>query len=80
MKTEEFIVNLNSIEKAKSFCNLSSKTDCVVELKSERWVVNGASILGIFSLDLSKDIKVSVSGSEKSVTNFVELLKDNKFL
>lgn len=80
MKSDNFVVNLNSIEKAKLFCNLCIKTDCVVELKSERWIVNGASILGIFSLDLSKDIQVSVTGEESSVSDFVETLKENKFL
>lgn len=80
MKSASFIVNLNSIEKAKLFSNLCIKTDCVVELKSDRWVVNGASILGIFSLDLSKNILVLVTGEESSVNDFAEMLKENNFL
>ena len=72
MKSASFITNLNSIEKAKSFSTLCSNTDCVVELKSDRWVGNGASILGIFSLDLSKNVLVLVTGEESAVDDFAE--------
>ena len=46
------------VSKVKNFVEVAqSKTDEVI-LKSDRWVVDGKSILGIFSLDLSKPIEL----------------------
>lgn len=51
-------IDLSLVSKVKNFVNVAqSKTDEVI-LKSGRWVVDGKSILGIFSLDLSKPIEL----------------------
>ncbi len=58
MKT--FNLLLNSINDVKDFVNIVSKYDFDADLTSGRYVVDAKSIMGIFSLDLSKPIKVTV--------------------
>ena len=58
MKT--FNLLLSSINDVKDFVNIVSKYDFDVDLTSGRYGVDAKSILGIFSLDLSKPIKVEV--------------------
>lgn len=62
MKT--FNIMLDSINKVKTFVNIVSKCDYDVDLTSGRYVVDAKSIMGIFSLDLSKPIKIDVHGDE----------------
>lgn len=56
MKT--FNVLLSSINEVKAFVNAVTKYDFEIDLSSGRYVVDAKSIMGIFSLDLSKPIKV----------------------
>ena len=58
MKT--FNLMLSSINDVKEFVNIVSKYDFDVDLTSGRYVVDAKSIMGIFSLNLSKPIKVEV--------------------
>ena len=57
-------VDLNSIHKINDFVNIVSKYDDNIDLVSGRYVVNAKSILGVFSLDLSKPLKVEFYGSK----------------
>ena len=54
MKTVQ--ISLNSIDKVKSFVNEITKYDNDFDLVSGRYVIDAKSIMGIFSLDLSKPI------------------------
>ena len=58
MKT--FNIQLNSILDVKEFVNIVNKCPYDIDLTSSRYVVDAKSIMGIFSLDLSKPIKVDV--------------------
>lgn len=53
-------INLKSIDDVKVFVNAVNKTDFDVDLSSGRYVVDAKSIMGIFSLDLSKPIKMEI--------------------
>ncbi len=55
---EKIIINLNSVDKVKAFVNTVINYDGDVDLISGRYVVDGKSIMGIFSLDLSKPLEV----------------------
>lgn len=61
-----FKVDLKSIQSVKDFVNATNNFTGDVTLKSERYVVDGKSIMGIFSLDLSKPITVEVTPEEKT--------------
>ena len=62
MKTVQ--ISLNSIEKVKSFVNDISKYDNDFDLVSGRYVIDAKSIMGIFSLDLSKPIVLNVHADD----------------
>lgn len=49
---------LSSINDVKNIVNIVNKYDFDIDLISDRYVVDAKSIMGIFSLDLSKAITV----------------------
>ena len=57
-------ISLNSIDKVKSFVNDISKFNYDFDLISGRYVIDAKSIMGIFSLDLSKPIDLSIHAEE----------------
>ncbi len=59
-----FNIVLSSINDVKNFVNIVNKYDFDVDLTSGRYVVDAKSIMGIFSLDLSKPIKVEVHATD----------------
>lgn len=58
MKTVQ--ISLNSIDKVKSFVNEITKYENDFDLVSGRYVIDAKSIMGIFSLDLSKPIDLNI--------------------
>ncbi len=67
-------ISLNSIDKVKSFVNDVAKFDCDFDLISGRYVIDAKSIMGIFSLDLSKDIDLSIH-SEDNINEVLKMLE-----
>ncbi len=55
---KKFTVLLSSINDVKAFVNVVTKYDFEIDLTSGRYVVDAKSIMGIFSLDLTKPIEV----------------------
>ena len=72
MKTVQ--ISLNSIDKVKSFVNEITKYDYDFDLVSGRYVIDAKSIMGIFSLDLSKPIDL-IHAENQDADNIIELLK-----
>lgn len=70
-------ISLNSIEKVKEFVNLISTFDGDFDLVSDRYVVDAKSIMGIFSLDISNNLKLNVHDdnsfekTKKALENFI---------
>ena len=62
MKT--VMISLNSLDKVKSFVNDISRFDYDFDLVSGRYVIDAKSIMGIFSLDLSKPIELNIHAEE----------------
>lgn len=73
MKTLQ--ISLNSIDKVKSFVNDVTKFDCDFDLVSGRYVIDAKSIMGIFSLDLSKPITLNVHAEEEA-DEIMEILEN----
>ena len=65
---------LNSIEKVKSFVNDITRFDADFDLVSGRYVIDAKSIMGIFSLDLSKPIDLNIH-AEDGLNEVLEALK-----
>ena len=72
MKTVK--VSLNSIDAVKSFVNVVTKYDSDFDLVSGRYVIDAKSIMGIFSLDLSKPIDPNIH-AESNADGILEELK-----
>lgn len=72
MKTIQ--ISLNSIDKVKSFVNEITKFDYDFDLVSGRYVIDAKSIMGIFSLDLSKPIDLNIH-AESNADEVLEVLK-----
>ncbi len=64
MKMKTVQISLNSIDKVKSFVSEISKFDNDFDLVSGRYVIDAKSIMGIFSLDLSKPINLNIHADE----------------
>lgn len=67
-------IMLNSIDKVKAFVNTLTKFDCDFDLISGRYVIDAKSIMGIFSLDLSKPIELNIHATER-IDEILEALK-----
>ena len=66
-------ISLNSIDKVKAFVNEITKFDNDFDLVSGRYVIDAKSIMGIFSLDLSKPIELNIH-SETNVDEILNIL------
>ena len=58
-------VCLDSIDKVKGFDNDISRFNTDFDLISGRYVIDAKSIMGIFSLDLSKPIELTIHESDE---------------
>ena len=67
-------ISLNSIDKVKSFVNDLSQFNVDFDLVSGRYVIDAKSIMGIFSLDLSKPIDLNIH-ADNDVDHIIEVLK-----
>ena len=73
MKTVK--ISLNSIDKVKSFVNDITKFEYDFDLVSGRYVIDAKSIMGIFSLDLSKPIDLNIH-TEDGAEEVLKVLKN----
>ena len=73
MKTIQ--ISLNSIGKVKSFVNAITQFDYDFDLISGRYVIDAKSIMGIFSLDLSKPIDLCIHADESNIAPILDALK-----
>jgi hypothetical protein len=68
-------ISLNSIDKVKSFVNeLVHYSDVDFDLVSGRYVIDAKSIMGIFSLDLSKPIDLNIHADEGEMEDILSHL------
>ena len=63
---KKVMISLNSIDKVKSFVNDISRFDYDFDLVSGRYGIDAKSIMGIFSLDLSKPIELNIHAEENA--------------
>ena len=72
MKTVQ--ISLNSIDKVKSFVKEITKFDHYFDLVSGRYVIDAKSIMGIFSLDLSKPIDLNIHADGAALDNVMQII------
>jgi len=62
MKTQ---IRLNTIDKVKDFINAVRVINGDIDVSSRKYVVDGKSIMGILSLDLSNPLDVSIQNIDE---------------
>ena len=73
---KEIMIRLSTIQDVNQFVKIVAGADQDIDLSSGRYVVDGKSIMGIFSLDLMNPIKMSIHGDNveeilEQVKNFI---------
>ena len=63
MKTVTVLID--TVDKVKEFVNIITKFEADFDLVSGRYVIDAKSIMGIFSLDLSKRLELIIHSEEK---------------
>ena len=74
MRDKKVLINTASL--VKDFVNSATKVEGPVKLVSEDgYSVNGKSIMGIFSLNLTKPLYVQTESQNKDFMNFLKKLE-----
>ena len=71
----ETTISLQAINDVKDFVNTVMLFNYDIDLVSGRYAVDAKSIMGIFSLDLSKPIDLNIHAENQDADNIIELLK-----
>ena len=69
------IIKLNSIDEVKEFCTLTNSCKFEVDVLSGRYAVDAKSIMGIFSLDLTKEVEIVVHANDDESEDFFDGIK-----
>lgn len=72
----EVKVSLDSIEKVKQFVSITNEFDTDFDLVSGRYVIDAKSILGIFSMDLSRPLVLQIHEHQEAAGEILESLKE----
>ena len=72
---KKYKIILDSINDVKHFVNAATEQLFDIDIVSGRYVVDAKSIMGIFSIDLTKPIEIEVHGSEDEAAEFYEKIK-----
>lgn len=56
-----FNILLDTVDKVKDFSGLINKFDGEFDLISDKYIIDAKSLMGIFSLDLKKPLKLEVT-------------------
>ena len=79
MEKNTCVIRLNSIEKVKDFVNRVSTFNCDVDIIYGRYVIDGTSIMGIFSLDLTNPVTAMIhTDNYDELKRFFEMMEDFK--
>ena len=73
MKTVK--VSIDSIEKVKEFVTIVNEYPYDFDLVTGRYVINAKSIMGIYSLDISKPLDLNIRDAGAQINEILESLK-----
>ena len=72
---KEFNVLLSSINDVKVFVNTACAQVFDIDIASGRYIIDAKSIMGLFSIDLTKPVKVVVQGTDEEAAAFYAAVK-----
>lgn len=73
---KEVKVRLGTIERVKDFVNAVTRLDCDVDIVSGRYVIDAKSIMGIFSIDLSRAVNLRIHADGESAEKALQVIGD----
>lgn len=62
---------IDSIVKVKEFNNLAVKFPCEIDIVSGRYIIDGRSLMGLFSLDLGKPVEMKFDKKYEDLANLL---------
>ena len=65
---KSYILDLNSIERVKGFVTAIEGYEGYFDIVSGRYVVDAKSIMGIFSMDLSKNVEFRIHETNDKIS------------
>ncbi len=76
----EFLVQLNTIDRVKRFVKICDNYEEDIDLSSGRYIIDAKSIMGIFSFDLTKPLSVHIHSNKIDVVRrFNEEMSEYKY-
>ena len=73
MKTAN--IRINTIEDVKNFVTTVTKCNYEVDIVSGRYAIDAKSIMGIFSLDLSKPINLNIHAEGSTLDSIMAIVQ-----
>lgn len=74
---KEFTICLNTIDKVKNFVKIVSKFEQNMDIIIGRYIVDAKSIMGIFSIDLTRKLTLRIDSNDINTCNEIrEELKE----
>lgn len=67
-------IMLSSIEAVKKFVNITNRYDFPINLTTDKYKIDAKSIMGVFSLDLSKPVTIQIESDD--VGKFMDEIKE----
>lgn len=68
----ELKIKLAAIDDVKNLVNIATRFNCEIDVVSGRYVVDAKSIMGLFSLDLSRPLLLKIDSSDEALTNDIK--------
>ena len=72
----EIEISLDSINNVKNFVSITTKFDAEIDLISGRYIIDAKSIMGIFSIYLSKPIRLRIHEGKENVDDIIDALSE----
>lgn len=71
---------LNSVQKVKNFVLIAEVFESDIEVISGKWIVDGSSIMGLFSLNLLEPLLVRIdSDNQEEIESFYRVMEEFKW-
>lgn len=69
-------IKINTIDAVKTFCNITAKQDFDIDIVSSRYTVDAKSIMGIFSLDITKEVELHIHETKENCKEFLNAISE----
>lgn len=69
---KEYVIRLKSVEEVRDFNKAICSIEGNFDLQSDRYVIDAKSILGIFSLNLNKKLRLTAHESKPEIIEALE--------